>query len=463
MARAPRRPAATASMAVQGPRGGGVAAGEHALAAGLLGLLVDHDLVLGDLEALGALGEVVDHALAGGEDHGVAGELAEGVVEGHRRAPAALVGLAQGAGGELDLGGAAVGAGHHGRRHAGADEGERLVETLFDLVGRGRHGLVVFDADQRDLFGAQTHGRAAGVEGHVAAADDDHVLAHVDGRAEGGVAQQIDRREDALGVVAGDRQRAAALQADAQVDGLVAVAQQRVDREVGAGGLAALQLDAERQNAVDVLLQHVGLGQAVLGDAEAQHAARFGLGLEDGGLVAEQRQVAGAGETARAGADDGYLLGEGRLGSGSGSGTLSNGEVADEALEAGDGDGLLDLAARAVGLALVGADAAADGGEGVGLAGHAVGVGEAPLGDQRHVALGRGVHGAGALAGRVALLGRPRRCWGWPAGRACRSPCARRAPRCTGRPRPPGRPGRTRRSSCSGRGRRSGRGGRPSP
>ncbi len=147
-----------------------------------------------------------------------------------------------------------------------------------------------------------------------------------------------------------------------------------------------------------------GLGQAVLGDAEAQHAARLGLGLEDGGLVAEQRQVAGARQAARAGADDRHLLFEGRL-DGLGQRHVAEGEVADEALEAGDGDRLLDLAARAVGLALVGADAAADGGERVGLAGHAVGVGEALLGDQRDVALGRGVHGAGALAGRMALLG----------------------------------------------------------
>ena len=76
------------------------------------------------------------------------------------------------------------------------------------------------------------------------------------------------------------------------------------------------------------------------------------------------------------------------------------GVVADEALEAGDGDRLLDLAARAVGLALVRADAAADGGEGVGLARDAVGLGEALVGDQGDVALRAGVHGAGALAGR---------------------------------------------------------------
>ena len=164
-----------------------------------------------------------------------------------------------------------------------------------ELVVRGRHALVVLDAVDGDLLGAEAQGGAAGVEGDVAAADDDHVLAHVDGLAECGRLEHAHGVEHALGVRARDGQRAAALKADGQVDGLVAVGQQAVDREVGAGGLAALQLDAEREDAVDVLLQR-GLGQAVLGDAEAQHAAGLRLGLEDRGLVAEQREVAGGGE-----------------------------------------------------------------------------------------------------------------------------------------------------------------------
>ena len=83
---------------------------------------------------------------------------------------------------------------------------------------------------------------------------------------------------------------------------------------------------------------------------------------------------------------------------------VGEGVVADEALEARDGDRRLDVAARAVGLALVRADAAADGGEGVGFAGDGVRLGEAAVGDERHVALSAGVDGAGTLAGRVALL-----------------------------------------------------------
>ena len=120
----------------------------------------------------------------------------------------------------------------------------------------------------------------------------------------------LDGVEDALGVGAGDGQGAAALEADGEVHGLVAAAvllHEAVDGEVRAGRLVDLQVDAERGDAVDVLLQG-GLGQAVLGDAEAQHAARLRLALEHGDGVAEQREVAGGGEAAGARADDGDLL-----------------------------------------------------------------------------------------------------------------------------------------------------------
>ena len=100
------------------PRGAGrgVAAGEHALLAGAERGLVGEDLALLDLDALGALEEVVDHALADGEDDGVAVELVLGAGDGHRRTPAALVGVAERAGEELDLAGAAGGVGDDLRR-----------------------------------------------------------------------------------------------------------------------------------------------------------------------------------------------------------------------------------------------------------------------------------------------------------------------------------------------------------
>ena len=211
-------------------------------------------------------------------------------------------------------------------------------------------------------------------------------------------------------------------------------------------------------DAVDVLLQG-GLGQAVLGDAEAQHAAGLRLALEHGDGVAEEREVAGGGETAGARAHHRDLLLERDLRL-LGQRHVVERVVADEPLEAGDGQRLVDLTARAVGLALVRADAAADGGEGVGLAGDGVRLGVAAVGDEGQVALRAGVHGARALAGAVALLGhrvgvgdglRVQLVDGLAVAEAPR--CRRRAPR-------RGTWARTRRSSCRGPDRRTGRGGR---
>ena len=70
------------------------------------------------------------------------------------------------------------------RRHARAVERDVLVEALGELVVGGRDALIVLDAVDRDLLGAEPECGASGVEGHVAAADDDDVPAHVDRLAE---------------------------------------------------------------------------------------------------------------------------------------------------------------------------------------------------------------------------------------------------------------------------------------
>ena len=80
-----------------GAHRGRVAAGEHAGAAGHHRVGVDLDLAALDGDVVGAGEEVVDDRLADGEDHRVGLELDELALDGHRRAPAALVGLAQGA------------------------------------------------------------------------------------------------------------------------------------------------------------------------------------------------------------------------------------------------------------------------------------------------------------------------------------------------------------------------------
>ena len=194
MLRAARRPGGDGLDGRPGGAGRGVAAGEHALLAGAERGLVGEDLALLDLDALGALEEVLDHALADGEDDGVAVELVLGAGDGDRRAPAARVRVAERAGEELDLAGAAGGVGDDLRRHAGAVEADALVQALGELVVGGRHALVVLDAVDGDLLGAEAQCGAAGVEGHVAAADDDDVLAHVDLLAERGGLEHARRR-----------------------------------------------------------------------------------------------------------------------------------------------------------------------------------------------------------------------------------------------------------------------------
>ena len=65
--------------------------------------------------------------------------------------------------------------------------------------------------------------------------------------------------------------------------------------------------DAERLDEVDLLVER-RLGQAVLGDAVAHHAAGVVLLLEDRDVVAGDREVVGGGEARGAGADDGDAL-----------------------------------------------------------------------------------------------------------------------------------------------------------
>ena len=167
-----------------------------------------------------------------------------------------------------------------------------------------------------------------------------------------------------------------------------------------AAALAGLELDAEGGDAVDLALQR-GARQAVLGDADAQHAAGDRQSLEHGRLVAELRELAGGGEACGAAADDGDgLVVEHRQRRGQ---LRRRAVVGHEALDAGDGDGVLDVAARALRLADVRADAAADAREGVRLAGDPVGLLVAALGDQRHVAVRGRVDRAGRLARAPAL------------------------------------------------------------
>ncbi len=67
--------------------------------------------------------------------------------------------------------------------------------------------------------------------------------------------------------------------------------------------LAADELDAEMEDIVGFFVDH-GFGQAEFRDLRAHHAARFGILIEHGAVIAERRQIARDGQRGRPTADE---------------------------------------------------------------------------------------------------------------------------------------------------------------
>ena len=128
-------------------------------------------------------------------------------------------------------------------------------------------------------------------------------------------------------------------------------------------------------------------------------------GLIDRDLIALPGQVAGAGEAGGAGADDGHLVavGGGANGLLGGVGVVP---VGDEALEAADAHGLvLDAAdAFALALGLLGADAAAHGGQRAVLGDDLIGGLEVALRHLGDKLRDMDLHGAAGHAGHVLAV-----------------------------------------------------------
>ena len=125
-------------------------------------------------------------------------------------------------------------------------------------------------------------------------------------------------------------------------------------------------LAAEPGDRLVLGLEDLDLGQAVLRDAVAEHAAGRRVALEDGHVVAGQEQVVGGAHAGRAGADDrgrapgpGLLLERDRRVDALVEHRLED-LVAGVAMRVADGDRLVDLVAPAVLLARRRADPAED-------------------------------------------------------------------------------------------------------
>ena len=84
-----------------------------------------------------------------------------------------------------------------------------------------------------------------------------------------------------------------------------------VERKIEADAGVEDELDAHAFDEVEFAAQN-GLGQPVLGNGEAQHAAGFAALFEDGDVVAEHGEIEGRGEAGGTGAGHGNLAAGGR-------------------------------------------------------------------------------------------------------------------------------------------------------
>src|SRR5664279_914600 len=159
-------------------------------------------------------------------------------------------------------------------------------------------------------------------------------------------------------VVAGYAELAAAGRACGQEDRVV-LGLEIGQGEVAAHGVVELELHAQTHDPLDFLPNH-GSRQAVFGDADGHHAARYGHRLEDGHEIAEAGQVVGGRHSGRSAADDGDLLLAPLLRRDDGRKLARLGR---ETLEAPNGDGLVQGAASTGRLTRGRTDPAANGRE----------------------------------------------------------------------------------------------------
>ena len=218
---------------------------------------------------------------------------------------------------------------------------------------------------------------ARAVDGRVAAADDRRDGLDVQWLPGGQPGEKIDAGVTALQLLTGHREGAVLPCADAHEDGVVAVGLEGFQVKVLAETKPGAHLDAQVEDALDLPVEHL-LGQPVLRDPVAQHAAQLGHGLEDGDAVAQPPQEIGTGEAGRTAADHGDAFARVRRHPDGQPFAGGHFEVGGKAFELIDRDRLVRDAAAAVELAGVRADAAA--------------------GEQQRVALADGVHRAGIVA-----------------------------------------------------------------
>ena len=337
--------------------------------------------------------------LADGADDGIDGDRLE-LAGADGLAAALLVRLAERHALDPDAGDLAVLAEDLDRRGQEA-ELHALFHRLFDLFGVGGELGLTAAVEHVRLVRAEAHRAAADVHGHVAAADDGTALAEGRVMAEVHGAQEVHAAVDALELLARDAELGRLLCADGEVEALVALCAQLLDGDVLADLDAAAEFDAHLAQDVNLGVEHVFF-EAEARDAEREHAAGHRVAVEHGHGVALVGEVVGAAHARGAGADDGDLLRVRAADLVEQLRHVARGlvqvVVGDEALDLVDGDGLVHVAAGALGLAELVADAAADSRERVFFLDELERVRVAALRGELQVALHGDVRGAGGLA-----------------------------------------------------------------
>ena len=101
-------------------------------------------------------------------------------------------------------------------------------------------------------------------------------------------------------LAAGNFELAAARRAGADEDRVVVLAEQLLQ---AVDAMAALELDAEIEDVIGFLVDH-RIRQPEFRNLRPHHAARLGVGIEHGAVIAERREVAGDRERGGTAADD---------------------------------------------------------------------------------------------------------------------------------------------------------------
>ena len=284
-----------------------------------------------------------------------------------------------------------------------ADDLDALLAGVADLPVVGRHLIVRLQADHCDLTAGYSPGGAGHIDGHVAATDDDGLIANTRVATGVDVLQEGDRQQHAFKIDPRDGQGTAQGEADSDQHGVIFLCQ-LVKTYIHTDGDAGANLHTHAGDICKILVED-SLGKPVLQDTRTQEAAGLGLFLKDYGPDSQQRQVVGGGESGWARADNRDLPAGGIFDCRRRIGLLRRfGPVAGDTLEVADGDGLIHLAAAAAVFAGMSADAPDGLRQRIGLADDSEGPLEITLGDPLDISLGVGMDGAGDLTGRAQII-----------------------------------------------------------